>query len=124
MFVLGKARNCESIAEWEATSSYHLLRDHDHCLDREFAVAVVKQIFQAWSEEINDQYIVKSFLAEVVDIWYSGYAHQCLVTRQDCQTHGSRPRSCRSGTRPLAAAHRFSSVPRYDKLQTIQAQGG
>jgi hypothetical protein len=66
------------------SDTYHLLRDHDDCLDREFAVAVVKEILQAGSEEINDQYIVESFLAEVVDIWYSGYTPiSVLATRQE-----------------------------------------
>ena len=51
---------------------YHLFRDHDNCLDRESPVAMIEEIFQAWSKEINDQNVVEPFLAEVVDIWYSG----------------------------------------------------
>ena len=56
--------------------SHHLLRNHDNCLDRESPVAEVKEILQTWSEEVNDQDVVESFLTKIVDVRYSGYAHQ------------------------------------------------
>lgn len=54
-----------------SVAPYHLFRDHDHRLGREFSVAVVEQIFQGGSEEVNDENIVKAFLAEVIDIRYT-----------------------------------------------------
>lgn len=92
--------------------SYHLLRDHHDRLDRESPVAVIKEIFQTWPKEINDQYIVKSFLAEVVDIGYSSYENQYLARRQEHRTHGSQPISCTSGIHLAVVVHRFSSAPK------------
>jgi hypothetical protein len=53
-----------------------LLRNHDNCLDGESPIAEVKEIFQAWAKEVNDQNVVESFLAKIVDIRYPGYANQ------------------------------------------------
>jgi hypothetical protein len=53
--------------------SYHLLCYHDDCLDRELPVAVVEQILQAGAEEVNDQDVVKAFLAKVINIRDPGY---------------------------------------------------
>jgi hypothetical protein len=49
-------------------SAYHLLRYHNNGLDGELPVAVVEQILQAGSKEVNDQDVVQAFLAEVIDI--------------------------------------------------------
>jgi hypothetical protein len=65
--------------------SHHLLRNHDNCLDRESPVAEVKEILQTWSKEVNDQNVVESFLAKIIDIRYSGYANQCEPERQVMQ---------------------------------------
>ena len=51
----------------------HLLRHHDHCLGRKPSVAVIEQIFQRRSQEIDDENVVKALLAEVVDIGYASY---------------------------------------------------
>lgn len=53
--------------------TYHLLCYHDDRLDGELAVAVVEQVFQAGTEEINHEYVVKTLLAEVVYIRNAGY---------------------------------------------------
>ena len=51
-----------------AAITYHLLRYHDDSLDRELPVAVIKQVFQAGSEQVDDQDVVEPFLAEVIDV--------------------------------------------------------
>lgn len=55
-------------AVWLDEITYHLLCYHHNSLRRESSVAVVKEIFQRWSEEIDDQDVVKAFLAEIIDI--------------------------------------------------------
>lgn len=56
--------------EWPwSFASYHLFRNHHHCFGRELSVAVVKQIFERGSEEVNDKNIMEPFLSEVIDIW-------------------------------------------------------
>lgn len=52
-----------------ADIAYHLLGDHDNGLDAEAPVAVVKEVLQRWSEQVDNQNVVKTLLAEVVDIW-------------------------------------------------------
>lgn len=49
-------------------AAYHLLRDHDHRLDGEAAVAVVEEILQTRSEQVDDEDVVEALLAKVVDI--------------------------------------------------------
>ena len=49
-------------------NTHHLLGDHDNGLDGELPVAVVEQVLQAGSEQVDDQDVVQAFLAEVVDI--------------------------------------------------------
>ena len=46
----------------------HLLRYHYNSLGGEPSIAVIKEVLQRWSEEINDQDVVKAFLAEIIDI--------------------------------------------------------
>ena len=53
--------------------SNHLFGYHDHSLYRKPSVAVVEQIFQGGSKEINDQDVVKTFLAEIIYIGNSSY---------------------------------------------------
>jgi hypothetical protein len=51
---------------------YHLLGNHAHSLEAEPPVAVVKQILQRGAKEVDDQDVVQTFLAEVVDIGNAG----------------------------------------------------
>lgn len=37
---------------------YQLICKHQNCLQRQFPIAVVEQVFQAWPKEINNHYIV------------------------------------------------------------------
>ncbi len=49
--------------------THHLLGNHNHSLDSEASVAEVEEILKRWTKEVDDQDIVKTLLAEVVDIW-------------------------------------------------------
>ena len=49
-------------------ASHHLFGDHDDSLDGEAAVAVVEEILQGRTKEVNDKNVVEAFLAEVIDI--------------------------------------------------------
>lgn len=51
-----------------ANETYHLLSYHNNGLDRELAVAVVEQILQTGTEEVDYKYVVKTFLAKVINI--------------------------------------------------------
>lgn len=51
-----------------ASDSYHLLSHHDHRLYREPSVAMIKQIFERRTEEVDHQDVVEAFLAKVIDI--------------------------------------------------------
>ena len=57
--------------EYIFPESYHLLSHHDHCLRGKPSVAVVEQVFERRSKKIDDEDVVKAFLAKVVDIWYA-----------------------------------------------------
>lgn len=52
--------------------AYHLFRSHADSLNREFPTAHVKKILQVRTEEVNDENIVQSLLAEVVNLRYAG----------------------------------------------------
>jgi len=46
----------------------HLLGDHDDGLDGEAASAVVEEVLERGSEQVNDKNVVEAFLAKVIDI--------------------------------------------------------
>lgn len=48
--------------------THHLLSDHDNSLDREASVAMIEEVFQAGTEQVDNQDVVKTLLPEVVDI--------------------------------------------------------
>lgn len=50
---------------------YHVFSKHSDGFNRKLASAHIKHIFQAWTKEINDQNIVKTFLTKVVGIGYA-----------------------------------------------------
>ena len=52
-------------------SRQHLLRDHYHGLDRKSSIAVVEEVLQARTKQVDNQYVVQAFLAEVVHIGYT-----------------------------------------------------
>jgi hypothetical protein len=49
-------------------NTHHLLGDHDYSLDRELPVAVVEQVLQTGTEQVDDQDVVQALLAEIVNI--------------------------------------------------------
>jgi hypothetical protein len=51
---------------------YHVFSQHRDSFNGKLATAHIKHIFQAWTKEINDQNIVKTFLAKVISIGYAG----------------------------------------------------
>ena len=64
--------NCDLLAfvQGQLTPvAYHLLGHHDNCLDGEASVAMIKEILKGWSEQVDNQDVVETFLAKVVDIW-------------------------------------------------------
>jgi hypothetical protein len=50
----------------------HLLRYHDDRLDGESPAAVIEQVFERGTEEVDDQDVVQALLAKVVDIRNTG----------------------------------------------------
>jgi len=69
----------------------HLLRYHYDSFRGESSVAVIKKVFQRGSKKINDQDVVKAFLAEVIDIRDSGYCTLVLRTQSICSIHSRQP---------------------------------
>lgn len=53
--------------------TYHLLGYHDDGLDGKLPVAVVEQVLQAGAEQVDDQDVMETFLAEVINIRDPGY---------------------------------------------------
>lgn len=58
--------------EW-IVSTYHLLGNHDNCLDGKLPVAVIEKILQAGAEKVNNEDVVETFLTKVIDIRDPGY---------------------------------------------------
>lgn len=54
------------------TKTYHLLGNHNHRLDGEPSVAVIEQVLQTGSEQVDHKDVVKALLAEVVDVGDAG----------------------------------------------------
>jgi hypothetical protein len=52
----------------ELRITHHLLGDHDYSLDRKLPVAVVEQVLQTGTEQVDDQDVVQALLTEVVNI--------------------------------------------------------
>ena len=53
--------------------TYHLVSEHEHCLQREFPLAVVEQVLKTWSKQVNDHHVVVTLDSEPVNIWDSHY---------------------------------------------------
>lgn len=58
--------------------THHLLRNHDTRLDGELSATHLKQILQAWSEEIDNQDVVETLLTKVVDLRDTGYKEDSI----------------------------------------------
>ena len=58
---------------WPLVITYHLLCHHYNGLGWKSSIAVIKKVFQRGSKEVNDEDIVKTLLAEVINIRYPRY---------------------------------------------------
>lgn len=54
----------------------HLLGDHDNSLGREATVAVIEQVFEGRTQQVNDEDVVKSLLTEVVNVGNTSCGHE------------------------------------------------
>ena len=50
-------------------TTYHLVGEHQHRLEPKFAVAKVEQIFEGWSQEIQNHHVEVSLDAIPADVW-------------------------------------------------------
>lgn len=92
--------------------TYHLLRYHNHGFGCKSTIAVIEQVLEGGSKEVNDENVVQALLAKIVDIWdASWYASVQSSHASSCYTDGSQRGFCTSGTRPVIVVHRSSSVP-------------
>lgn len=48
--------------------TYHLLSSHADRLDAELAATHVEEVLEVRAEEVNDEYVVQTLLAEVVNL--------------------------------------------------------
>jgi hypothetical protein len=60
------------VSGWACTN--HLLGNHDDSLDGETTTAVVEEILERGTQQVNHKDVVKALLAEVVDIGNAGYS--------------------------------------------------
>lgn len=82
---------------------------------------MIKKIFETGSKEVDDEDVVKTFLAEVVDVGNAGCeVSECVhYTQGHIQTYGSQPGFCRFDIHHAAEEHRFSLVPNKDHQLAI-----
>lgn len=62
-----------------AEMTHHLFGHHDDGLDGKASVAVIEQILQARTEQINDQDVVQALLAKVVHIGDARFYSQVSI---------------------------------------------
>jgi hypothetical protein len=94
----------------------HLLGHHDDRLDGESTVAVIEEVLQRGTQQIDDKDVVKAFLAEVVDIRYPGCRRALVnsvsrILGSRCEAYGSRRGSCKYDIHLLIGVHRSFEVP-------------
>lgn len=53
--------------------AHHLLGCHANGLDCEFTTAHVEQVFQVWSQEVDDENIVETLLTEIMHLRHASY---------------------------------------------------
>ena len=54
--------------------AHHLLRYHYYSLDGKSSIAMVEKILEGGSEEVDHEYIVEAFLAEIIYIRDTSYS--------------------------------------------------
>lgn len=60
-------------------ATYHLIGEHKYCLHSKTARAKVEKIFERWSEQVHDQYVVVLLLAKPANVWYADAALKNFV---------------------------------------------
>jgi hypothetical protein len=63
----------------EFNSLEHLISKHKHCFERELAFAVVEEVLETGTQEIDDHHVVVSFNSEPVDVWNSNSSLQDAI---------------------------------------------
>ena len=58
---------------------YHLIGEHEHRFHGESSRAKVKEILQAWTEQVHDKYVVVFFLAVPAYVRYADAALQYFI---------------------------------------------
>lgn len=53
--------------------TYHLISEHEDCLQGESSLAVVEEIFKTGTEQVYDHHVVIAFDAEPVHVWNTNY---------------------------------------------------
>ena len=56
---------------YEAT--YHLVGEHEHRFERELALAVVEQVFQGGTEQVDHHHVVVTLHAKPMHVWNANY---------------------------------------------------
>jgi hypothetical protein len=51
--------------------TYHLVSEHEHSLELELALAVIEEVLERGTQQVNDHHIVISFHAEPMNVWNS-----------------------------------------------------
>ena len=73
---------------------------------------MVEQVFKGGAKEVNDKNVMKTFLTEIIDVWYTSCKLSVYAAlRIGNRTDGIRRGSCRSDTHLVVVGHRFSLVP-------------
>lgn len=57
--------------EW--LNTYHLICKHENSLQGEFSLAIVEQILQTWTKQVNNHNIVVSLNSKPMHIWDSNF---------------------------------------------------
>lgn len=102
----------------------HLLGDHDNRLEGESPVAVVEKILERWTEKIDHQDVVQTFLAKVVHIWDASCDKVSLrsfppIMGGHMSTYGTRRGFCMSCTHLSVGGHRSFLVPAITSRQHL-----
>ena len=53
--------------------SYHLVGQHEYCLQGELSLAVVEQILKTGPQQVDDHDVVVAFHAKPVYVWDADY---------------------------------------------------
>lgn len=69
----------ETFAMQKLQTANHLVDEHQYGFDGEMTIAKIEQIFQRWTEQVHDQYVIVFLLAIVADAWYADATNHNFV---------------------------------------------